>query len=173
MNSHIKIEKHVISILVDNEFGALARIVGVFSARGYNIESLSVAIIDHDRNLSKINIVTNGTNETVALITKLLHKIIPVHKAISITNQKHIVERALCLCKICCTGDKRIEALSLARTFLVNIIDSSDTSFIFEIYGTQEKIDAFINLMKPLGLVEISQTGVVAMVRGNKSTFAT
>lgn len=164
-------ERRIISILVDNEFGTLARIVGLFSARGYNIESLSVAIVDNDRNLSKINIVTSGEQRTIDLITKLLERIVPVYKAIDISTGADTIERSLCLCKVVCIGDKRLEALRISETFRANIVDATDKSFVFEVFGKHDKIEAFISLMKPLGLLEVSKTGVVAMLRGDKSVF--
>lgn len=158
-------QRHVISIIVDNEFGVLARVVGLFSARGYNIESLSVAVSDIEKNLSRITIVTLGHQETVELIVKLLNRLVPVHTATSL-NLSSSVERSLALIKVTSTGEKRIEALRIAQIFRANVVDSSAESFVFEIIGKNSKIEAFIEIMKPLGLVELCHSGTAALSRG-------
>ena len=159
-------KSHIISVLVDNEFGVLARIVGLFAARGYNIDSLSVAKIDEFNNISRINITTSGTDEMVSLIVKLLENQISVRSAINITAKGLAVERGLCLCKVASIGDKRVEALRIAQIFGAKVVDTTENSFVFEISGKEEKLNAFIDLMRPLGLTEVSKTGPAALNRG-------
>lgn len=159
-------ERHVIAALVDNEFGVLARVVGLFSGRGYNIESLTVAEVHHTQALSRITIVTTGTPKIIAQIKALLERLIPVHKVLDLSDEGPHVERELMLIKIVASGDKRVEALRTAEIFRSRVVDSSPESFVFEITGTPDKLDAFIDLMKPLGLVEVCRTGVTAISRG-------
>ncbi len=159
------IERHTIAVIVDNEFGVLGRVIGLFSGRGYNIESLTVAEVNSDKNLSRITIVTSGTPKVIAQIKALLHRIIPVHNVEDLTSGPH-VERELALVKVAGTGEARIEALRIAEIFRSRVVDSTNTSFVFEVTGTSEKLDAFIELMVPLGLVEICRTGVTAIARG-------
>lgn len=159
-------KRHIISALVDNEFGALARVVSLFSARGYNIESLTVAEIDHQKQLSRITIVTSGTNRVVEQIKVQLERLIPIHSASDLTTSSAHVERELALVKVINQGEKRVEALRIADIFRARVVDSTVSSFVFEITGTPEKLEAFINLMQPLGLVELCRTGVTAMARG-------
>lgn len=161
-----KIDKHIISIIVDNEFGALARVVELFSARGCNIESLSVSIVDEDKNLSRITIITIGTKNVIELLIKLLKRIIPVHTAVDLSEIGPHVECSLALVKVKSIGDKRVEALRIADIFRSQVIDSTHQSFIFQVVGKDEKINSFIELMKPLGLVEVCRTGVASLTRG-------
>ena len=162
-------EKHIIAVLVDNEFGVLARVVGLFSGRGYNIESLTVAEVDKEENLSRITIVTSGSKKIIDQIKTLLDRLIPVHEVIDITEQGRHVERELCLIKVLSAGEKRIEALRMADIFRARVVDATSKSFVFEITGTPDKINSFIDLMRPLGLSEICRTGVTAIMRGSKS----
>lgn len=160
------IESHTLTILVDNEPGVLARVIGLFSGRGYNIESLTVAEIDHEKNLSRITVVSMGTPADIEQIKHQVERLVPVHKVFDLTIEGPHVERELALVKVVASGDKRIEALRIADIFRARVVDSSLESFIFEITGASEKIEAFINLMRPLGLANIGRTGVAAMMRG-------
>jgi acetolactate synthase-1/3 small subunit len=161
------IERHTVAVLVDNEPGILARVVGLFSGRGYNIESLTVAETDSREHLSRITIVTRGTPMIIEQIKAQLDRLVPVHKVSDLTLSGPHVERELALIKVVGSGDKRVESLRIADIFRAKAIDSTNASFVFEITGTSEKIDAFIKLMEPLGLVEVSRTGVVAIARGD------
>ncbi len=161
-----KIEKHTISIVVDNEAGVLARVIGLFSGRGYNIESLTVAETDRERNISRITIVTSGTPMVIEQIKAQLGRLVPVHRVGDLTVEGPHVERELALVKVAGTGEARVESLRIADIFRARVVDSTERSFIFELTGSTSKLDAFINLMRPLGLVEVSRTGVVAISRG-------
>lgn len=160
------IETHTLSIMVDNEPGVLARVIGLFSGRGYNIESLTVAETDHAANISRITLVSSGTPLVIEQIKNQLSRLVPVHKVVDLTISGPHVSRELALVKVTGTGDKRIEALRTAEIFRAKVVDSSHESFIFELTGGTDKIDAFIDLMRPLGLVNVSRTGVAAMMRG-------
>jgi acetolactate synthase-1/3 small subunit len=161
-------ERHTISVLVANEAGVLARVIGLFSGRGYNIESLTVAEVESERRLSRITVVTSGTPMIIEQIKAQLERLVPVHKIADLTVEGPSVERELALVKVSGTGNKRVEALRIADIFRARAIDSTNSSFVFEISGSTEKLNAFIRLMQPLGLVEISRTGVVAIARGGK-----
>jgi acetolactate synthase-1/3 small subunit len=160
------IERHTISVLVDNEPGILARVVGLFSGRGYNIESLTVAETDPREKLSRITVVTSGTPMIIEQIKAQLSRLVPVRRVQDLTDEGPHVERELALVKVAGTGDKRIESLRLADIFRAKVIDSTTESFVFELTGSTEKLNAFINLMEPLGLADVSRTGVVAISRG-------
>ncbi len=160
--------RHTLAVLVDNEFGVLARVIGLFSGRGYNIESLTVAEVDHAKKLSRITIVTTGTEMIIDQIKSLLDRMVPIHSVHDLTVEGAHVERELALIKVSGTDDKRVEALRIADIFRARVVDSTVESFVFEITGSSEKIDAFVNLMQPLGLKEICRTGVAAMSRGKK-----
>ncbi|HBS50293.1 MAG TPA: acetolactate synthase small subunit [Rhodobacteraceae bacterium] len=160
-------EKHTIALLVENEPGVLARVIGLFSGRGYNIESLTVAEVDHTGHLSRITIVTTGTPQVIEQIKAQLGRIVPVHQVNDLTVEGPSVERELAMLKVVGEGDKRVEALRLADIFRANVVDSTLTSFVFEITGAPDKIDAFADLMRPLGLVEVARTGVAALSRGD------
>ena len=157
---------HTIAVLVDNEPGVLARVIGLFSGRGYNIESLTVAEISHDENLSRITIVTSGTPMIIAQIKAQLERLVPVYKVSDLTIDGPSVERELALVKVFGTGEKRVESLRIADIFRARVLDSTNESFVFEIIGDTGKLNAFVDLMKPLGLVDVSRTGVVAIARG-------
>lgn len=159
-------ERHTLAILVENEPGVLARVIGLFSGRGYNIESLTVAEVDHTGHLSRITIVTTGTPQVIEQIKAQLGRIVPVYEVHDLTVEGSSVERELAVMKVVGTGDKRVEALRLADIFRANVVDSTLESFIFEITGAPDKIDAFADLMRPLGLSEIARTGVAALLRG-------
>ena len=159
-------EQHTLAVLVDNEAGVLARVIGLFSARGYNIESLTVAEVDHVGGLSRITVVTTGTPQVIEQIKAQLGRIVPVHDVHDLTVEGPSVERELALLKVAGEGEKRVEALRLADIFRANVVDSTLHSFVFEITGTPEKIDAFADLMRPLGLLEVARTGVAALSRG-------
>jgi acetolactate synthase-1/3 small subunit len=162
------IERHTIAVLVDNEPGILARVVGLFSGRGYNIESLTVAETDSEGHRSRITIVTRGTPMVIEQIKAQLDRLVPVHKVSDLTMEGAHVERELALVKVISSGEKRVESLRIADIFRAKPIDSTIGSFTFEITGSGEKIDAFVGLMKPLGLAEVSRTGVVAIARGER-----
>jgi len=161
-------ERHTIAVLVDNEVGVLARVIGLFSGRGYNIESLTVAEVDPENKVSRISVVTAGTKQKIEQNKAQLDRLVPIHRIMDLTVEGPSVERELALVKVRGTGNKRVEALRIADIFRARAIDSTANSFVFEISGATEKINAFIDLMKPLGLVEISRTGVVAIARGAK-----
>ena len=161
------VEKHTLAVLVENEPGVLARVIGLFSGRGYNIESLTVAEVDHQGHLSRITIVTTGTPQVIEQIKAQLGRIVSVHEVHDLTVEGPAVERELAMFKVAGQGDKRVEALRLADIFRANVVDSTLESFIFEITGAPEKIDAFADLMRPLGLVEVARTGVAALPRGD------
>jgi acetolactate synthase I/III small subunit len=160
------IEKHTIAVLVDNEPGILARVVGLFSGRGYNIESLTVAETDRANALSRITVVTSGTPMIIEQIKAQLSRLVPVHAVRDLTGEGPHVGRELALIKVASTGEKRIEALRLADIFRARVIDSTIESFVFEMTGSTEKLNAFINLMEPLGLIDVSRTGIAAISRG-------
>jgi acetolactate synthase-1/3 small subunit len=159
--------RHTLSILVDDEPGVLARVIGLFSGRGYNIESLTVAGVDKQQQLSRISIVTRGTPLVIEQVKAQLDRIIPVHSVRDLTEQGRHIERELALIKISNTGEPRIEALRIADTFRASTLDSTLASFVFEITGSSSKITAFIELMRSLGEVEVSRTGVSAISRGS------
>ncbi|PIL20592.1 acetolactate synthase [Puniceibacterium antarcticum] len=159
-------ETHTIAVLVENEPGVLARVIGLFSGRGYNIDSLTVAEVDHQGRLSRITIVTTGTPQVIEQIKAQLGRIVPVHEVHDLTAEGGSVERELALLKVSGTNDKRVEALRLADIFRAQVVDSTLESFVFQITGTPEKVDAFADLMRPLGLSEIARTGVAALARG-------
>ena len=161
-----KIERHTISVLVDNEHGILARVVGLFSGRGYNIESLTVAEVDALRHLSRITIVTSGTVMIIEQIKAQLGRLVPVHRVSDLTAEGPSLERELALIKVRGTGEKRVESLRIADIFRARVVDSTIESFVFEMTGSTDKLNAFINLMQPLGLVDVSRTGVAAIARG-------
>ena len=158
--------RHTIAVLVDNEPGVLARVIGLFSGRGYNIESLTVAEVKAEENLSRITVVTSGTPMVIEQIKAQLSRLVPVHKVSDLTMEGPAVERELALVKVAGKGDKRVESLRIADIFRARVLDSTNESFVFEIVGDTGKLDAFIRLMQPLGLVDVSRTGVVAIARG-------
>ncbi|SFR10833.1 acetolactate synthase small subunit [Poseidonocella sedimentorum] len=162
------VETHTLTVLVDNEPGVLARVIGLFSGRGYNIESLTVAEVDHTGHHSRITIVTTGTPQVIEQIKAQLSRIVPVHRVNDLTVEGPSVERELALLKVEGKGEHRVEALRLADIFRAKVVDSTLTSFVFEITGTPEKIDAFSELMRPLGLVELARTGVAALARSGE-----
>ena len=164
-----QINRHTIAVLVDNEPGVLARVIGLFSGRGYNIESLTVAETRRGRHLSRITIVTSGTPMVIEQIKAQLTRLIPVYQVKDLTQDGAYVERELALVKVKGSGDNRVESLRISDIFRARAVDSTNESFVFEIVGTSNKIDAFIDLMKPLGLIDISRTGVVAISRGTDS----
>jgi acetolactate synthase I/III small subunit len=159
-------ERHAIAVLVDNEPGILARVVGLFSGRGYNIESLTVAEVDRRNRLSRITIVTSGTRMIIEQIKAQLSRLVPVHKVHDLSDEGPFVEREMMLVKVAGKGESRIESLRLADIFRARVVDSTTESFVFEMTGSAEKLDAFVALMEPLGLIEIARTGAVAISRG-------
>ncbi len=163
------VKSHTIAILVDNEPGVLARVIGLFSGRGYNIESLTVAEVSHRKSLSRITIVTSGTMMVIEQIKAQLARLVPVHKVSDMTIEGPHVERELALVKVSGKGEKRVEALRTADIFRARVVDSTNSSFVFEIVGDTGKLDAFIALMKNLGLVDVSRTGIAAISRGAES----
>ncbi len=167
-------ETHTLSVLVDNEPGVLARVIGLFSGRGYNIESLTVSETEHEKHLSRITIVTTGTRLVLEQIKSQFDRLVPVHRVTDLTmvakarNQDKPLERELALIKVAGTGDKRVEALRLADAFRAQVIDATPTHFVFEITGRTSKIEQFISIMGPMGLVEVCRTGVAALNRGEE-----
>ena len=168
MNNKDGIERHIISVLVDNEPGVLARVIGLFSGRGYNIESLTVAEVEGSLSLSRISIVTSGTPMVIEQIKSQLARLVPIHSVRYLTEMGVAIERELALVKIINEGKNRIEALRIADTFRARTLDSTLDSFVFEVTGNSSKVAAFIDLMQSLGDVEIARTGVSAISRGNR-----
>ncbi|PZQ45283.1 MAG: acetolactate synthase small subunit [Micavibrio aeruginosavorus] len=164
-----KIESHTLSVLVDNEPGVLAKVIGLFSGRGYNIESLTVAETDHTNNLSRITVICTGTPLVIVQIKNQLDRLVPVHRVTDLTEEGAHVERELALIKVAASGDKRLEALQTANIFRARVVDSTHDSFVFEVTGSSEKVNAFIDLMRGLGMIDVSRTGVAAMSRGAKA----
>src|SRR3954462_13598572 len=162
-------ERHTLSVTVDNEAGILARIAGMFSARGYNIESLTVAEVTEDESVSRITIVTSGAPPSIEQIIAQLDRLGPVHKVTDLTALGPHVERELAWVKVAGTGDHRIEALRLADVYRARVVDATTGSFVFEVTGGREKIDTFISLMREVGLIEVARTGIVAIARGKNA----
>lgn len=164
-------ETHTLSVLVDNEPGVLARVIGLFSGRGYNIESLTVSETSHEDHISRITIVTTATPQVLVQIQSQLGRLVPVHEVVDLSNDDaQPLERELALVKVCGSGDQRVEALRLADAFRAKVIDATVEHFVFEITGRQTKIEQFVDIMKPLGLVEVCRTGVIALRRGKEKT---
>lgn len=163
---HRDSERHVLTIVVDNEAGILAKIAGLFTARGYNIDSLTVADISEDHAISRITIVTKGPPPVIDQIMAQLDRLVPVHRVTDLTEEGPHVERELALIKVSGRGEDRVEALRLADVFRASVVDTTTCSFIFELTGSPGKIDSFIALMRELGLIEVGRTGVVGMMRG-------
>jgi acetolactate synthase-1/3 small subunit len=160
------IETHTISVLVDNEPGVLARVIGLFSGRGYNIESLTVAEVDAENHRSRITLVTSGTRMIIEQIKAQLDRLVPVSRVTDLTDEGPHVERELALIKVRSGGEQRVESLRIADIFRARVVDSTPDSFTFEVTGKPDKLNAFIGLMTPLGMVDVSRTGVVAIARG-------
>ncbi len=163
---------HVLAVIVDNEPGVLARVIGLFSGRGYNIESLTVSETSHDNKVSRITVVSSGTLQVLDQIKKQLERMVPVHRVVDLTLNAELngheepIERELAMVKVAGLGDNRVEAMRLAEAFRAQVIDASTEHFTFEITGRISKIEQFISIMEPLGLVEVCRTGVVAVSRG-------
>ena len=155
------LETHTLAVLVDNESGVLARVIGLFSGRGYNIESLTVAETNHTDNLSR-----TGTPSVIIQIKAQLARMVPVHDVHDLTVEGPSVERELAMVKVVSSGESRVEALRTSEIFRASVVDTTLKSFVFELTGTPEKIDAFVELMTPLGLVDVARTGVAAISRG-------
>jgi acetolactate synthase-1/3 small subunit len=160
------VEAHTLSVLVQNEPGVLARVIGLFSGRGYNIESLTVSETESQKHVSRITIVTTGTPMVIEQIKHQLDRMVPVYRVVDMTLTGRSIERELAMVKVRGKGEQRMEALRLADAFRARVIDATNESFVFEITGASDKIESFVNLMLPLGLVEVSRTGVVAISRG-------
>ena len=166
MTTQEQINTHTISVLVDNEAGVLARVIGLFSGRGYNIDSLTVAEVDDGAHTSRITVVTTGTPMVIEQIKAQLGRLVPVHRVVDLTVETDSVERELALIKVSGKGEARVEALRMSEAFRACVVDATPDSFVFELTGRTEKINAFISLMRPLGLKEVSRTGVAAIARG-------
>jgi acetolactate synthase I/III small subunit len=160
-------ERHTLSVMVDNEPGILARIAGLFTARGYNIESLTVSDVTADHAVSRITIVTSASAHVMEQVLAQLDRLVPVHSVTDLTALGAHVERELALVKVAGTGDHRIEALRLADVYRARVVDATTSSFVFEVTGGREKIDTFVTLMREVGLIEVARTGIVAIARGN------
>jgi acetolactate synthase-1/3 small subunit len=158
--------RHTLAVIVDNEPGVLARIAGLFSGRGYNIESLTVSETEHDKHISRITVVTSGTANVIEQIKAHLDRLVPVHRVVDLTLQGEALERELALVKVVGKGDHRVEAMRLASAFGARTLDASLTSFVFELTGSTDEIERFIKLMTVVGLTEVSRTGIAAMSRG-------
>jgi acetolactate synthase-1/3 small subunit len=163
------IERHTLAVIVDNEPGILARIAGLFTARGYNIESLTVSEITEDKSVSRITIVTSASTHVLEQIVSQLDRLVPVHRVHDLTAEGDHVERELALVKVRGTGDHRIEALRLADVYRARVVDATTASFVFEVTGGTEKIDKFVELMREVGLIEVARTGIVAISRGKEA----
>ena len=163
---HRQSERHVLAITVDNEAGILAKIAGLFTARGYNIDSLTVADISENHALSRITIVTNGPPQVIDQIEAQLERLVPVHRVVDLTQAGPHVERELALVKVRGTGETRVEALRIADVFRAKVVDTTTESFVFELTGASDKVDSFVALMRGLGLVEVGRSGIVGMMRG-------
>ena len=161
-----RIESHTLSVIVDNEPGVLARVIGLFSGRGYNIDSLTVSETEHERHLSRITIVTRGTPMVIEQIKNQLERLVPIHRVVDMTLAGRSIQRELAMVKVRGKGEHRVEALRLADAFRARVIDATTESFVFEITGKSDKIEQFIELMLPLGLVEVARTGIAAIGRG-------
>jgi len=172
ITENTEIETHIIAVLVDNEPGVLARVIGLFSGRGYNIESLTVAEVSHAVHLSRITLVTSGTKMIIEQIKAQLGRLVPVRRVTDLTQEGPHVARELALIKVQGEGETRVESLRIADIFRARVVDSTTESFVFEVTGTSEKLDAFIDLMRPLGMNDISRTGVVAISRGGEGLLA-
>ena len=159
-------EQHTLSVLVDNEPGVLARVIGLFSGRGYNIDSLTVSETEHEKHVSRITIVTTGTSMVIEQIKNQLDRLVPVHRVVDLTVRGDAIERELALVKVAGTGERRVEALRLAQAFGAHTIDATLESFIFELTGSTGEIERFVGLMTSVGLVEVARTGVAAISRG-------
>ena len=167
MSANIEAEvQHTMSILVDNEPGVLARVIGLFSGRGYNIDSLTVTETEHEKHISRITILTTGTPQIIEQIKAQLERLVPVHHVVDLTVTGKSLERELALVKVEGKGEKRVEALRLAEAFRARVVDASTAHFVFEITGRTTKLEQFILLMKPLGLKSVARTGVAAISRG-------
>ena len=160
------VNRHTLAVTVDNEPGVLARIAGLFCGRGYNIESLTVSENEHEKHISRVTIVTTGTNAVIEQIKNQLQRLVPVHRVVDLTVQGHAIERELVLIKVAGKGEHRLEAMRLASAFGARTLDATLTSFVFELTGATEEIERFIGTMAVVGLVEVSRTGVAAMSRG-------
>jgi acetolactate synthase-1/3 small subunit len=160
------VARHTLAVIVDNEPGVLARIAGLFSGRGYNIESLTVSETEHEKHLSRITVVTSGTANVIDQIKAHLDRLVPVHRVVDLTLQGEALERELALVKVVGKGDHRVEAMRLAAAFGARTLDASLTSFVFELTGSTDEIERFIKLMTVVGLTEVSRTGIAAMSRG-------
>ncbi|QEO17718.1 acetolactate synthase small subunit [Acetobacter vaccinii] len=156
----------VISLLVDNESGALARIVELFSGRGYNIQSLTVAPVDEWNLTSRVNIVTSGTPSALRQVKVQIERLVPVSRVVNLTAEGPCVAREMALVKVVSSGEMRTEALRIAEAFRARAVDTTAQSFVFELTGSSDKLDSFIDLMRPLGLAEVSRTGVASICRG-------
>ncbi|KPF82797.1 acetolactate synthase [alpha proteobacterium AAP38] len=169
MTQDTSIRRHTISVLVDNEPGVLARVIGLFSGRGYNIESLTVAEIDAGDSLSRITVVTSGTPMIIEQIKVQLDRLVPVHKVKDLTLEGPFIEREMALVKVVANGEKRVESLRIGDVFKARVVDATINSFVFEITGTAEDLNRFIDLMQQLGEVDISRTGAAALSRGTST----
>ena len=167
MSANIDAEvQRTMSVLVDNEPGVLARVIGLFSGRGYNIDSLTVTETEHEAHISRITVVTRGTPMVIEQIKAQLERLVPVHNVVDLTLAGRSLERELALIKVAGKGENRVEALRLAEAFRASVVDASTEHFVFEITGRTSKLEQFILLMKPLGLQSVARTGVAAISRG-------
>lgn len=162
--------RHIISILLENEAGALSRVAGLFSARGYNIESLTVAPTE-DATLSRMTLVTSGSEDVLDQITKQLNKLVDVVRLIDLTEGTHI-EREMLLIKVAAKGEGRDEVKRLTDIFRGRILDVSEATYTIELTGAGSKLDAFIHSLRPSGIVEVVRSGAIGIARGDRALRA-
>ena len=155
-----------LAVIVDNEPGVLARVIGLFSGRGYNIDSLTVTETEHEKHISRITIITKGTPMVIEQIKNQLERLVPVHYVDDLTENAVPLEREMALVKVMGKGEGRIEALRMAEIFRASVIDASTSHFVFEITGRTSKIEQFISIMTDLGSVDVARTGIAAIARG-------
>jgi acetolactate synthase I/III small subunit len=167
-NKKEKIESHIIVVWVDNESGVLARVIGLFSGRGYNIDSLAVAEVDKKKNISRITIATSGTLQVLQQIKLQLGKLIPVHKVADFPRNKKTILREMALLKVVSSKGKLEKAKQLCKKYRYIILDKTEKSFVFEVSALKKEVDDLIKKLQPLGLASASRTGVVAMTKGSE-----
>ena len=161
-------ESHTLSVIVDNEPGVLARVIGLFSGRGYNIDSLTVSETEHEKHVSRITIVTRGTPMVIEQIKNQLERLIPIHRVIDVTLTGQAIEHELAMIKVRGIGNQRAEALRIANDFDARVVDDTTESFVFEVSGSTDKIERCISALLPVGLIEVSRSGIVAITRGSE-----
>ena len=163
-----KVENHIIVVWVDNEAGVLARVVGLFSGRGYNIDSLAVAEVDKKKNISRITIATSGTPQVLQQIRLQLGKLVPVHKVADFPSNKKTLMREMALLKVVSSKTQLDKAKKLCKKYKYTLLDKTEKSCVFEVSALKREIDDLIKKLQPIGLASASRTGVVAMTKGSE-----